>query len=208
MKNRLFKAIFPIIFLGVIASSIFIWQNQLETHKYIESINIKRAEINYFMKHSDRSPFDEDGKTAFSELEYFAPDPKYRIKARLHLIREKESISIPMTDGSVEHYIRFAFAEFTIENGVHKLLLLKPERDRQTGRLFLAFTDETSGTQTYTGGRYIDIHQTGGKGITIDFNQAYNPYCVYNYTYACPLPPAENHLEVPIFAGEKNYYGS
>jgi uncharacterized protein (DUF1684 family) len=180
----------------------------LETREYIENITIKRVETNYFMKNSERSPFDEYGKEAFFELEYFSPDPKYRIKAKLHPIREKERISIPMTDGSVEQYIRFAFAEFTIENRVHTLLLLKPDTAQPTGKLFLAFTDETSGEQTYAGGRYVDIQQTGGRGITIDFNQAYNPYCVYNYQYACPLPPAENHLEVPIFAGEKNYSDS
>jgi uncharacterized protein (DUF1684 family) len=208
MKNRIFKVIFPIIFLGAIASGITIWKNQLETRKYIEDINIKRAETNYFMKNSERSPFEEDGKKAFSELEYFAPDPKYRIKATLYPIQEKERISIPMTDGSVEQYIRIAFAEFTLDNRVHKLLLLKPEADRQTGRLFLAFTDETSGEQTYGGGRYIDIQQTGRRKITIDFNEAYNPYCVYNYSFACPLPPAENHLEVPIFAGEMDYSAS
>ena len=29
-----------------------------------------------------------------------------------------------------------------------------------------------------------------------DFNLAYNPYCVYNFSYSCPIP---------IPAGEKNY---
>ncbi len=208
MKNTLFRIIYPIIFLGAVGLGIYIWHNQLETREYIASINIKRAEIDYFMKNSDLSPFDEDGKESFSELQYFSPDPKYRIKARLYPLRDKQRISIPMTDGSVEQYIRFAFAEFTIKKRVHKLLLLKPETIEQNRGLFLAFTDETSGKQTYAGGRYIDIQHTGGRGITIDFNQAYNPYCVYNYRYACPLPPAENHLEVPIFAGEKNYSDS
>jgi uncharacterized protein (DUF1684 family) len=208
MKNKLFNIIFSITLLGAIAAGIFIWQNQLDTREYIKKIYIKRTEINNFMKSSERSPFDEDGKEVFSGLRYFSPDPKYRIKAKLHPIRERERISIPMTDGSVEKYIRFAFAELTIDNRVHNLLLLKPETDGQTMRLFLAFTDETSGRQTYGGGRYIDIQHRGGRGVTIDFNEAYNPYCVYNYEYACPLPPEENHLEVPIFAGEKNYADS
>ena len=50
-----------------------------------------------------------------------------------------------------------------------------------------------------------------GRGRTqdrkwiLDFNQAYNPWCVYSEAYTCPFVPPENCLEVPILAGEKNY---
>jgi uncharacterized protein (DUF1684 family) len=39
----------------------------------------------------------------------------------------------------------------------------------------------------------------------IDFNLAYNPFCVYNDDYSCPIPPKENYLDIAIKAGEKNY---
>jgi uncharacterized protein (DUF1684 family) len=75
------------------------------------------------------------------------------------------------------------------------------------GKLFLAFGDATSARETYGGGRYLDITKTpGSTTITLDFNQAYNPYCAYDDTYSCPLPPAENLLTVAIKAGEKNYH--
>jgi hypothetical protein len=45
----------------------------------------------------------------------------------------------------------------------------------------------------------------GSPTVELDFNKAYNPYCAYNETYSCPLPPAENLLDVAIRAGEKNY---
>jgi uncharacterized protein (DUF1684 family) len=38
-----------------------------------------------------------------------------------------------------------------------------------------------------------------------DFNLAYNPYCAYSEEYSCPIPPAENRIDVPIRAGELNY---
>ena len=69
----------------------------------------------------------------------------------------------------------------------------------------MAFWDQTSGAETYGGGRYIDLFQQREHEITIDFNLAYNPYCVYDYSYSCPLPPAENRLTVPVRAGEKMY---
>jgi uncharacterized protein (DUF1684 family) len=37
----------------------------------------------------------------------------------------------------------------------------------------------------------------------LDFNRAYHPFCVYNSSYDCPIPPKENRLPVAIRAGEK-----
>jgi uncharacterized protein (DUF1684 family) len=70
---------------------------------------------------------------------------------------------------------------------------------------FLAFADETSGKETYGGGRYLNVRQDGKNSITIDFNLAFNPYCAYNPDFACPLPPRENILEIALPVGEKNY---
>ena len=39
----------------------------------------------------------------------------------------------------------------------------------------------------------------------IDFNNAFNPYCIYNPKTKCPIPPSENHLKVKIEAGEKDF---
>jgi uncharacterized protein (DUF1684 family) len=47
-------------------------------------------------------------------------------------------------------------------------------------------------------------HENDGVWV-LDFNEAYNPTCAYSERYECPLPPAENWLEVPVEAGEKSY---
>ena len=70
-------------------------------------------------------------------------------------------------------------------------------------RLFVAFTDLTSGTETYPGGRYLDLDRNPTGIYEIDFNRAYHPYCYYDPTYDCPYPPPENRLNVPIRAGER-----
>ena len=69
--------------------------------------------------------------------------------------------------------------------------------------LFLPFTDNTNGVETYGGGRYIDLKIPAGNTINIDFNKAYNPYCAYSDKYSCPIPPPENHLDIEIKAGIK-----
>ncbi|WP_321538818.1 DUF1684 domain-containing protein [Flavobacterium piscinae] len=71
--------------------------------------------------------------------------------------------------------------------------------------MFLPFTDLTSGIESYGGGRYIDLKIQEGKIWTIDFNQAYNPYCAYNEKYSCPIVPEENDLKVEIKAGVKAF---
>ena len=67
--------------------------------------------------------------------------------------------------------------------------------------LFLPFTDLSNGEKSYTGGRFIDLEIPNSDVIVIDFNKAYNPYCAYSPDYSCPIPPAENHLNVNILAG-------
>ena len=70
--------------------------------------------------------------------------------------------------------------------------------------LFLPCRDETNGTDTYGGGKYLDLRIPKGKEIVIDFNQSYQPYCAYNaYDYSCPIVPEENLLPVKIEAGVK-----
>ena len=80
--------------------------------------------------------------------------------------------------------------------------------DGRDSTLFIPFTDRTNGHETYGGGRYLDapLPEANAPEITLDFNRAYNPYCAYNNAYSCPVPPAENRLQVAIPAGEKSFH--
>ena len=69
--------------------------------------------------------------------------------------------------------------------------------------LLICFTDETNGNETFANGRYIDIEIPKTDEIELDFNLAYNPYCVYSGNYTCPIPPKENYLNTKMEAGEK-----
>lgn len=79
------------------------------------------------------------------------------------------------------------------------------------GGLFLPFGDRTNGKTTYGGGRYLIDGIKGadlgmhGEQLIIDFNFAYNPSCVYDERWVCPLPPAQNQLPFDVAAGEKAF---
>jgi uncharacterized protein (DUF1684 family) len=116
-------------------------------------------------------------------------------------------IELGTSDGITKRYMEYAHAEFSIDGVDQRLLILEVmDMGPYRGTLFLAFGDETSARETYGAGRYLDVKKPKGiNTITLDFNEAYNPYCAYNETYSCPLPPPENLLTIPIYAGEKNY---
>lgn len=105
-------------------------------------------------------------------------------------------------------HTEYAYAEFELDGIKNKLLILEiRDMGPYRGTLFLAFADKTSAVETYGAGRYLDVKKVpGATSVTLDFNEAYNPYCAYNDWYSCPFPPKENILEVAIQAGEKTYH--
>ncbi|MBK8165162.1 MAG: DUF1684 domain-containing protein [bacterium] len=70
--------------------------------------------------------------------------------------------------------------------------------------LFLVFGDATNGHGTYGGGRFLSAPAPAADGtVTLDFNQAYNPPCVFTPYATCPLPGKGNTLKGAVEAGEK-----
>jgi uncharacterized protein (DUF1684 family) len=103
----------------------------------------------------------------------------------------------------VEKFRRVGTLEFTLNGQPLSLTAFVSASSPTVDRLFVPFNDLTSGTETYGAGRYLDLDRTASGMYAMDFNVAYNPYCYYNPTYVCPLPPPENRLKVRIEAGEK-----
>ncbi|MFB6087007.1 MAG: DUF1684 domain-containing protein, partial [Haloarculaceae archaeon] len=107
------------------------------------------------------------------------------------------------TEGEREY---LEFGEFRFEVDGEAATLQAYRRDPDETSLWVPFRDATSGEETYGAGRYLDLDgdddRTDSGAWVLDFNYAYNPFCVYSDQYECPLVPAENWLEVPIRAGE------
>ncbi len=170
---------------------------------YVEAIEKRRSDIDSFLRFSSDSPLPAAEKRLFSGLSYFPIDPRYRVVASLELIDDAPTVPIPTTGETEDVYERYAWAGFDLFGEHVRLLLLRGLNASPSNRLFLAFTDATNGNETYAGGRYIDLYVTEVDTIVIDFNRAYNPYCVYDPSYVCPLAPPENRLPIRIEAGER-----
>ncbi len=193
------------VVLVVFASVIYTLVATESPEVYFEKIERERDRQFKFIRYNVGSPLTDEQKIKFTQLAFFPIDPAYRVKARMVPAEDRRVLELPLTDGTVEKYIKHSYAEFELESKPLRLLLLQAVNEPDRRNFFLAFADETSGEETYGGGRYINLRQDGKNSITIDFNLAYNPYCAYNPDFACPLPPRENILEVPIEVGEKDY---
>ena len=201
-QQRIFLAVVAVI---ILAAVVYAMTGSESPEQYRKRIEEERDRQFKFLKYNGESPLTDEQKNALDSLDFYPVDPSYKVRARLLPVEKKVMIQIPMTDGTLEYYIKEAIAEFELQGSTHRLLLLQAKDEPDPRNYFLAFADDTSGEETYGGGRFLDVRRDGQNSITIDFNLVYNPYCTYNPDFACPIPPKENLLKIPVRAGEKNY---
>lgn len=138
----------------------------------------------------------------FQGLRYFDPSPEYHFLLSVQRFSSTDTVVMATSTGRTRRYVRYGRVAFYVE-GKQELVIY--ESTDASHHLFLPFKDGTNGRETYPGGRYLDVGLLKTGDVAVDFNLAYNPYCAYSDRYDCPYPPAENHLQVRIEAGEKAY---
>lgn len=164
-----------------------------------------RQQIDEFMQHHPQSPLDDEQRATFTGLLYFAPNDELVFEVDVERFPATEpAVEMETSTGETRPFRRWGRFPFTIDGQAASLTIYSDGHG-----LFLPFRDATNGRETYGAGRYLDSHRPGleqvaANKIRVDFNFAYNPYCAYQTNYSCPLPPRENWLKVPIYAGEKH----
>jgi uncharacterized protein (DUF1684 family) len=150
-------------------------------------------------KEGEESPLKD--KASFKGLNYYSFNKDYIVDFALEKAEKAETVDIKMTDGTTEKLILFGKIKGELQSFTIALTIYQ----RENGDFFLPFKDKTAPTETYGGGRYLDLPLKNAKNnqLRVDFNLAYNPFCAYNEDFACPIPPVENTLPIRIEAGEK-----
>jgi uncharacterized protein (DUF1684 family) len=152
-------------------------------------------------------------RTAFHGLNWYAPDPRFRVVAHWIPYTPPRIEKIPTSDGATLDLPAPGVAEFTLTAKTMRLeaVIQEPVIQDPAGKtLFFILRDQTNGDSTYDAARYLHTglpdHGLDKPGLlTLDFNRLENPPCAYT-TYAnCPLPPVSNRLLVRVEAGEKQY---
>jgi uncharacterized protein (DUF1684 family) len=169
---------------------------------YPDQIAARRADKDQFMR-SAQSPVPPERRDGFAPLAYFPVDPEYRVPASLELMPGNDVMEMPTSTGQRRQMRRIGRLQFTLKSRPETLTAFVDATENDMRRLFVPFGDLTNGLETYQGGRYLDLDRTATGIYDLDFNRAYHPFCLYNPTYDCPVPPPENRLKIPVRAGEK-----
>lgn len=170
---------------------------------YTTELSAARSEKDAAFQTATDSPVPADKRDAVLPLRYFPVDPNFAVPAALKLSEDRPVFEMPTSTGALRRMQLVGQLQFTLQGQPRSLGAFVEEGTQQIDRLFVPFADLTTGKDTYSAGRYLDIQPTTTGYYTIDFNRAYNPYCAYNASYECPYPPPSNRLDVAVAAGEK-----
>lgn len=144
----------------------------------------------------------------FTRLSWYPPDPAWRIVAKYIPWDKPHQVTFStVIDGLTEDDTSPGYVTFSKDGKEYRL---EPTADGND--LSFVFRDLSSGKATYGAGRFLDTSapKTGLKKegtLVLDFNEAYNPPCVFTAYATCPLPPPQNRLALDVRAGELMYNG-
>lgn len=175
----------------------------------LKEINEHRKKQQSEFRDPDKSPLDKKERKKFKGLNYYPIDLNFRVKATFVKNETPVLFKMKTTTTRLPDYVKYGDIYFLLDGEDYKLEVYQSQdllkRPGYEDYLFIPFTDETNGKDTYDVGRYLEFRIPAGEEVILDFNKAYNPYCSYSDKYSCPIPPEVNHLPLEIKAGEKKY---
>ena len=203
MRYLLFSILVSLFFAGYAGAQTFYGTSDLKTFR-------EGREKEFRSK--DESPLKEEDFAEFKGLNYFPENKKFVVKARFTRTSDEKYFQMPTSSGKSKKFVKYGVLSFKINGKVQTLSIYQADTEvlkkypEYADLLFVPFKDLTNGSETYGGGRYIDIKTPTSDELTLNFNLAYNPNCAYGSDrYNCPIPPKENFLQTKIEAGEKIY---
>ena len=188
------------------------WRRRVGDAYRLRSLAAWREARDRLFREHPQSPVPAEERATFGGLRWFPADPTCRVAA---VLTPADGAPVDIDTGGddgVVHYRRAGVLRFRLHD--RDLALTVLALVGYGSGLFVPFRDATSGSETYGGGRYLVDTVKGTDGgclevtvgstaVTIDFNYAYHPSCVYSPRWACPLAPPENRLPLPVRAGER-----
>ncbi|MBI5508871.1 MAG: DUF1684 domain-containing protein [Deltaproteobacteria bacterium] len=142
---------------------------------------------------------DSGVRRRFPGIESYPIDAAFRVTARFERYAPKKPLTFATEIGGTDAALSPGAASFTLRGKPLRL----DATEEAGGELSFVFGDATNGKTTYGGGRFLDATPNADGTVVLDFNEAYNPPCVFTPYATCPLPTAENRLAVAVEAGEK-----
>ncbi|WP_299012149.1 DUF1684 domain-containing protein [uncultured Polaribacter sp.] len=180
--------------------------------KPIPGVTEYQKNLNMQFKDASRSPLKKRDLKKFEKLDFFKVDSSFVTVANLQKIENAPLFKMATTTDRTAFYKEYGNLLFMLKGKEFQLTLYQSQEDLENedtkDLLFLPFTDNTSGNESYGAGRYMNLSIndiTKDNTIVLNFNNTYNPYCAYNELFSCPLTPRKNHIDIAVKAGIKTF---
>ncbi|WP_299059963.1 DUF1684 domain-containing protein [uncultured Polaribacter sp.] len=171
-----------------------------------------QKKLNATYKDASKSPLKKKDLKNFKGLNFFKVDSSFIVEATFIKTTNAPTFKMATTTDRKPLYKEYGILSFNLKEKNCQLTVYQSQDnlddEKYKNNLFLPFTDDTSGNESYGGGRYMDVLTTDiteQNTLILNFNNTYNPYCAYNDRYSCPLTPRKNHLDIEIRAGVKAF---
>ena len=189
--------------LTTLFSVFLVFLNCKEGKRFSTTQSEFQTSLNALFKDASRSPLKPEDIKTFKGLSFFPVDSSFVVISKLKRTNTSDFFEMKTSTTRLSKERVFGILSFTIKGLNYTLKVYQSESSvlESSDYLFLPYLDATNGITTYGGGRYLDLKIPEGDSIWLDFNKSYNPYCVYNESYSCPIVPRENHLPIKVDAG-------
>lgn len=193
----------PVYMIGLVVS-------MAAQSNYENIVAAYRDSVNNAFADASTSILPPSQVAGFQGLDYFPVNKKFKVKAKFTRIENADTVIMKTSGTRTPPYRPYGWLNFKIDGKKFRLALYQsvdPQRPHLNNYLLLAFTDLTTGKESYGGGRYLEFTVGDVKHkMVIDFNYCFNPYCAYSDKYSCVIPPAENFIDYRIAAGVRKYH--
>lgn len=176
----------------------------------VSAVEKFQKDLNVEFADAKTSPLNPEDLAVFKTLDFYPINEKFFVTAKFFRTENEKPFEMKTSTDRKPLYVKYGELTFSIDGKSFKLNVYRnielSKKEEYKDYLFLPFSDLTCGTDSYIGGKYIDLKIPEGDTIVIDFNMSYNPYCAYSHRYSCPKVPLENDLNVEIRAGVKKFH--
>src|SRR5829696_6029958 len=114
---------------------------------YPAKIATIRSAKDQSFKNDPDSPVPADKKATLIPLAYFPVDESYTAPATLEPSADRSRIEVPTSTGKIRNLERIGTLKFSVKGQSHRLTAFRDLESSDANRLFVPFSDLTSGTE-------------------------------------------------------------
>src|SRR5688500_9822074 len=158
-----------IVFLLSLTNSLF-----AQIDSAVHDIELHRKKQEEKFRDPKTSPLEKKHRKNFKGLNYYPVNLDYRLKATFIKTENPVLFKMKTTTSRLPEYQKYGEVHFNLDGEERVLEVYQsPEISKMPDLedyLFIPFTDETNGIDTYDVGRYLDFKIPSGPEVILDFN--------------------------------------